>query len=77
MPFPTAGDLPDPGIEPASSVSPSLAGRFFTTEPPGKPPDTIKSFTVNYPSLREMVGDREAWHAAVHGVSKSQTQLSD
>ena len=24
-----------------------------------------------------MVGDREAWHAAVHGVSKSQTQLSD
>ena len=28
------GDLPDPGIEP---MSPALAGRFFTTEPPGKP----------------------------------------
>ena len=27
--------------------------------------------------LREMVKDREAWHAAVHGVTKSQTQLSD
>ena len=36
MPFPSLGDLPDPGIEPASPVSPALAGGFFTTEPPGK-----------------------------------------
>ena len=35
FPFPSPGDFPIPGIEPAS---PALAGRFFTTEPPGKPP---------------------------------------
>ena len=27
--------------------------------------------------LQELVIDREAWHSAVHGVTKSQTQLSD
>ena len=29
-------DLPSPGIEPASPLSPALAGGFFTAEPPGK-----------------------------------------
>jgi len=37
LPFSTAGDLPDPGIEPKSLESPALAGRFFTTAPLGKP----------------------------------------
>ena len=37
MPFPSQGDLPDPGIEPKSIVAPALAGRFFPTRPPGKP----------------------------------------
>ena len=37
LPFPPPGDLPDPGIELTSPVSPALAKRFFTTEPPGKP----------------------------------------
>ena len=31
LPFPTPGDLPNPGIEPTSLVSPELAGGFFTT----------------------------------------------
>ena len=37
FPFPPLEDLPDPGVELVSLVSPSLAGGFFTTEPPGKP----------------------------------------
>ena len=35
--FPTPGDLPDPGIEPASLASPARAGGFFATVLPGKP----------------------------------------
>ena len=31
LPFPPPGDLPNPGIEPSSLMSPALAGRFFTT----------------------------------------------
>ena len=37
LPFPSPGNLPDLGIELASLVPPTLAGRFFTTEPPGNP----------------------------------------
>ena len=36
LPFPAPGDLPNTGFEPTSPVSHDLAGRFFTTEPPGK-----------------------------------------
>ena len=37
LPFPTPGDLPDPGIEPAFLSSPAMASGFFTTMPSGKP----------------------------------------
>ena len=35
------------------------------------------SMDMGLGGLRELVMDREAWHAVVHGVTKSQTRLSD
>ena len=35
------------------------------------------SMYMNLGKLRELVMDREAWHVAVHGVTKSRTQPSD
>ena len=39
--------------------------------------DITSSMDMNLSKLREMVKDREDWCAAIHGVTKSQTQLSD
>ena len=41
LPFPSPRYLPNPGTKPTSPVSPVLAGRFFTTEPPRKPITTV------------------------------------
>ena len=57
--FPPPRDLPNPGIEPMSPVSPALVGLLFTTEPPGKPldpqkyrPFTVSASTLEIPTLK-------------------------
>ena len=37
----------------------------------------VDSMDVSLSGLRKLVMDREAWHAAIHGIAKSRTQLSD
>ena len=37
----------------------------------------MDSMDMSLSELRELVMDREAWHAVIHGVTKSRTQLSD
>ena len=52
LPFPTLGDLPDSRIKPMSPASPALAGRFFTTVPPGKP--LKKNIYIHIKSLKSI-----------------------
>ena len=39
--------------------------------------DITDSIHMSLGELQELVMDREAWHAAIHGVAKSRTRLSD
>ena len=56
LPFPTPGDLLNPGIEPRSLVSPALVGRFFTTAPPRKPLLICNSRKILMPALSQVPG---------------------
>ena len=51
LPFLPPGDLSDPGIEPLTPVFPALRGRFFTTEPLGKPPSSPYCPKYCFPSF--------------------------
>ena len=85
-PFSIPGDLPDPVIEHELPVSPALAGRFFTTEPPGKP-RCHNDWWINrpdhrFPSPDELVLDRRftrlerAWQLRHLTSSLSHRQVS-
>ena len=55
LPCPPPGDLPDPGIEPVSPVSPALQADSLLTEPPGKLPVwlTTSQRVLSFPYRRE------------------------
>ena len=45
LPFPPPGDLPNPGTESASPMSPALAGRFFLPESPRNSPKCLRRYS--------------------------------
>ena len=47
LPFPAPGDLPNPGIELVSPCTSCIGGRFFTTEPLGKPIMILVGFNLD------------------------------
>ena len=82
LPCPPPGDLPDPGIELTSLMSPALAGGFFNTRTTSSRQisttcDPQFDGTPLQYSYLENPMDGGAWWAAVHGVTKSQTRLRD
>ena len=73
LPCPPPGDLPDPGIEPTSLLSPALAGKFFTTS-------TTWGAQYWYTFVKgrvKMVKGREAWSAAVHGWGHKESDKTE
>jgi len=48
MPFPLPGNLPDSGTETVSPASPAMAGRFYTTLPPGRQQVYLSEFVITW-----------------------------
>ena len=53
------------------------SGPITSWEIGGETVETVSKIRVRVSELRELVMDREAWRAAIHGVTKSRTRLSD
>ena len=67
LPYPSPGDLPNPGIKPTSPVVSYIAGRFFTTEPQRKPCNTSRLTRLQHSFLLQ------AWDS---GGSTSRMRLN-
>ena len=68
FPFPTLGDLPDPGIKPTCLASPALAGEFFTSAPPWKPENVITLNFIIYPKTTRARLYKVSWFPRVGGT---------
>ena len=83
LPFPHPGDLPDPGVGPASPASSALAGGFFITESPGTPLRNhytrIKVAESRTPTTPSVDGDLEQQgsHLLLAGMQSGTATLKD
>ena len=63
VPFLTPGDLPNPGVEPASLASPALAGGFFTTSDPREAADGLHYTNKDMTLLRKFFKKKYVNHS--------------
>ena len=83
LPFPHPGDLPDPGVGPASPASSALAGGFFITESPGTPLrnhytriKVAESRTTTTPSVDGDL-EKQGSHLLLAGMQSGTATLKD
>ena len=60
FPFPSPGDLPNPGTEPISLMSSAMAGRFFTTSATWKAQDILPQIIINC-SVTQAISRHVSW----------------
>ena len=75
LPFPTPEHLPDPGIEPATHVSPALAGRFITTSTTCEAPIEQKRQTNGCQTLESNIHNRNSYSCVGFEDEKSIRKL--
>ena len=69
-------DLPDLGIESMSAAAPALAGRFFTTEPPGRPAlPASQSIYMKHSELVTKEAQKPPWYDSLRAVSSCRHSL--
>ena len=74
FPFPSSGDLPNPGIEPTSIVSPAMAGRFFTSSNTWKAQDILLQIIINC-SVIQAISGHVSWSQGSDDIVKDEIKL--
>ena len=80
LPFPSPGDLPDPGIKPASLMSPALAHRCLQLVPPGKALKESEKWRRKWQPTPVILHQRRKWQPTqvfLPGESHGQRHLVD